>query len=565
MGPPPPPPQYYHHHNHNAGGTGGHIARLASKSLHLRSQSLPEAVYLAQQQKQQQQQQQQQQQREPRVVLKQRSRHPSQNQTASQQPQIVHHHVNGLRRSHTNVADFSSVRRVYAVNAPSHHGQMASQFAGGQPRYHDMPGLFTARSRSNVAALGLNPEAVYRPSSGHCRSGRSGGGISRATSFYHHNRSDHHRSMGYLTSHGPPPPLLPTSGFHLSRSSLALSTAAQNPVKKDLSQPLHVDCSVEYDLGSQPKIPEDSAPLLIIHPAYQQQRFHPYSNSSSSTTPISEVEHKTKSTSSGQGTSVTSSLSSASTAASSSKSNNNNLSKLLPPGHKYPPTLGGGNRVVRHSSFMVTTPPKMGAARRQTSHLLYQNINEAMPSAKRLSIASDRGAGLFHLSMPDITGEGEEPSSLDHDVSKTAPPRQWTHNKKAQHRHHHSQAPHQAPPPSNPRARQNLNPKLEAVRKLSADSGGVASSSSSSGGGSSLAELNRVFLGGGVALSNNNCDSGLGTPSSFTEASSSEVASKNSSSGLSKWKSSMSGKTRVHVILIRFLFLICVWKPKHLI
>jgi hypothetical protein len=59
------------------------------------------------------------------------------------------------------------------------------------------------------------------------------------------------------------------------------------PPCKDLSRPLHVDCSVEYDLGNQPRIPKNSAPLLIIHPAYQQHhlqqqqqqhRYHPYSS-----------------------------------------------------------------------------------------------------------------------------------------------------------------------------------------------------------------------------------------------------------------------------------------------
>ena len=101
-------------------------------------------------------------------------------------------------------------------------------------------------------------------------------GISRASSFAYHHR-DHSmqaaRSLGFLASAN-------------SRSSLALPGSmgipqGSNPNQcppsnnnnssssqscKDLSQPLHVDCSVEYDLGNQPKIPKDSAPLLIIHP-----------------------------------------------------------------------------------------------------------------------------------------------------------------------------------------------------------------------------------------------------------------------------------------------------------
>ena len=230
-----------------------------------------------------------------------------------------------LRRSHTNVSDFT-------------HGGRAKGGYGGcrQPNRYWNEGceiqsgtMYLARSRSNIAALGLNPEAVYRPSTqitqipglphGHpalVTSKTSNTGISRASSFYHHR--DHSlqaaRSLGFLASAN-------------SRSSLALpsmvqgSNSGNNPNQnpsnssqscKDLSQPLHVDCSVEYDLGNQPKIPKDSAPLLIIHPGYQNKqkqeqreqqqnsagpasRFHPYSSTSIPSSPFSEVDHKSKS------------------------------------------------------------------------------------------------------------------------------------------------------------------------------------------------------------------------------------------------------------------------------
>lgn len=51
------------------------------------------------------------------------------------------------------------------------------------------------------------------------------------------------------------------------RSVPNVSRSFQLPAKS-LSEPLYVDCSVEYDLGEQPVIPPDSAPLLSIHPEF---------------------------------------------------------------------------------------------------------------------------------------------------------------------------------------------------------------------------------------------------------------------------------------------------------
>merc|ERR1712001_800507 len=44
--------------------------------------------------------------------------------------------------------------------------------------------------------------------------------------------------------------------------------AQQTPQAKSATNPLFVDCSVEYGLGEQPVIPADSEPLLSIHPDY---------------------------------------------------------------------------------------------------------------------------------------------------------------------------------------------------------------------------------------------------------------------------------------------------------
>jgi len=41
------------------------------------------------------------------------------------------------------------------------------------------------------------------------------------------------------------------------------------PVGKDLSTPLFVDCSIEYELPNAPKIPKNSLPILMIHPGYK--------------------------------------------------------------------------------------------------------------------------------------------------------------------------------------------------------------------------------------------------------------------------------------------------------
>lgn len=233
-----------------------HVPRLsASKSLHMRSSSMPEAVYIATQQAAAAAAQHAAQQRS-------RVRHPSGQQPAGlpaglppPPPPAV---MVSLRRSHTNVADFGAKRPHFAARG----------HARGYFEQSEMPVLYTARSRSNIAALGLNPDVVYRPLPNQPK-------ISRASSFAYHHRPEalpSARSLGYLASTAQ------------SRSSLALQPQSQSC--KDLSQPLHVDCSVEYDLGNQPKIPKDSAPLLIIHPAYQQKkqqeqsnsRFHPYTH-----------------------------------------------------------------------------------------------------------------------------------------------------------------------------------------------------------------------------------------------------------------------------------------------
>ena len=156
------------------------------------------------------------------------------------------------------------------------------------------------------------------------------------------------------------------------------------------------------------------------------------------------------------------------------------------------------------------------------------------PINKRSSFAEARG--LFHLSMPDIAAnEGQkEAVKTPATAGQSGQARQWTHNRKAQHRHF--------------KAKMNLNPKLEAVRKHSSDSG------------TSVEDGTVITASGGHHRdpSSRFCDSGLGTPvslldeiaggdgsaasSSLGQGSSTGHNSSQGSGQLSKWRSSMSGK-----------------------
>ena len=167
------------------------------------------------------------------------------------------------------------------------------------------------------------------------------------------------------------------------------------------------------------------------------------------------------------------------------------------------------------------------------------------PINKRASFA-EASRGLFHLSMPDIANEQKDASAVGGTPAGgqsggNSAPRQWTHNRKAQHRHF--------------KAKMNLNPKLEAVRKHSSDSGTSVEDSTTN----SNSVIANSASGGQIASRPSNCDSGLGTPVSLLDemavsaTTSSSLAGSstghNSSQGssgagqLSKWRSSMSGKT----------------------
>lgn len=99
--------------------------------------------------------------------------------------------------------------------------------------------------------------------------------LSNSQSMSHHHQSNHVSSMQQS-----------------SRSATLLSThqqsqqspQSQQPPQKDYSIPLHVDCSVEYELPNQAKPPVGARvePLLMIHPCYfrkmESQRRSPFIN-----------------------------------------------------------------------------------------------------------------------------------------------------------------------------------------------------------------------------------------------------------------------------------------------
>ncbi|KAJ8980562.1 hypothetical protein NQ317_013069 [Molorchus minor] len=72
----------------------------------------------------------------------------------------------------------------------------------------------------------------------------------------------------------------------------------QVPVQKDYSRPLHVDCSVEYELPNTAKPPQGvkNEPLLMIHPCYfrkiESQRRSPFINNLPIARPATAVKRR---------------------------------------------------------------------------------------------------------------------------------------------------------------------------------------------------------------------------------------------------------------------------------
>lgn len=79
--------------------------------------------------------------------------------------------------------------------------------------------------------------------------------------------------------------------YELSAQPTRPSVSVTVPPQKDYSRPLHVDCSVEYELPNQAKPPQGvrNEPLLMIHPCYfrkiESQRRSPFINNLPTRTP----------------------------------------------------------------------------------------------------------------------------------------------------------------------------------------------------------------------------------------------------------------------------------------
>lgn len=77
---------------------------------------------------------------------------------------------------------------------------------------------------------------------------------------------------------------------------LSAHRTIQVPVEKDYSKPLHVDCSVEYELPNTAKPPQGvrNEPLLMIHPCYfrkiESQRRSPFVNNLPVRTAVTPVK-----------------------------------------------------------------------------------------------------------------------------------------------------------------------------------------------------------------------------------------------------------------------------------
>lgn len=102
--------------------------------------------------------------------------------------------------------------------------------------------------------------------------------LSNTQSMSHHHQS-HHVSMQQSSR-----PVSHQSVAHQQSQQSPRTQQQQPPPLKDYSIPLHVDCSVEYELPNQAKPPVGTRvePLLMIHPCYfrkvESQRRSPFIN-----------------------------------------------------------------------------------------------------------------------------------------------------------------------------------------------------------------------------------------------------------------------------------------------
>ena len=537
------------------------VHRCQMKNIHMRSQSMPEDAYIKYNLQQQQIQQHSTQMYHNHALPQQQQQHLSQQQQnisklekrmSFANPTGGTSNVN-LKRSQTNAADLGA-----RLSAVQHFVNERQRFEASTNSLNTM----AARSRSNIAALNWNFGETELYTS---RVPNTSTNLSRATSFYHRDQMQSARSMGFL---GPPP--------------------------KDLSRPLHVDCSVEYDLGNQPRIPKNSAPLLIIHPAYQPQRFHPYASNIDFNRDLSLTSHYS-------GEAATSSPrwpSCRFTAGYHHNQQQQQQHQQLPKfdfevTQSAPPKPQ--HRITRHSSFLVggnvssrqvsqfrpivpedessffnhqpyhqtrsfapCTEASTMTELLESHHPVAGVTNNNYQSQHQMSNIIKRSKSIhnsskgFHLSMPDLSLE-ENASHYQH-LRK----QQMALRNNGQHQHPKS------------RARTNLEAKLEAARKMSSESRDSGTSLDSHQ--SDVLNMMPSFIDEDDMLNDDTysvasppqksdsgtghpsqafSDSGLGTPSSLMDqdamdhGTSCSSSNSSSSSSVSKWKSSVSGGSQV--------------------
>jgi len=225
------------------------------KSLHYRTQSLPEAVYtnqmlhLAHHEFHQ-----------PLLQANTGKIHPS-HQSSSIKKR------NALRRSQTSVCDL-------LPNGGHHRGPLTAGVyeAFLPPPNFNAIGLPVTTLTCNLTRPRSRTQSFYVPSHyrtsslsqhrlAHVGSHHDLHTADQGGNHYSINHTPSHREIGLLNDQKNFSP----SWYHRSVPNISRSFI---PPTKSVTTPLYVDCSVEYDLGDQPVIPADSAPLLTIHPEY---------------------------------------------------------------------------------------------------------------------------------------------------------------------------------------------------------------------------------------------------------------------------------------------------------
>lgn len=214
------------------------------KNLHYRTQSLPESVYQHQM-----------------LHLTQHGagadyHHSLHGHHGLGNPLVSHHqaHIkkrNALRRSQTSVCDLLQSSLAHHRPSPLTAG-LYEQFL--PPPNFNAIGLPVSRTGHRVSRA----QSFYVPGSqaGHHYS--MARHEAQAQAAHHYNNSVYSCDQAQAASwYRGSVPNLPQSSY-----------PAPAPPQKNVTTPLFVDCSVEYDLGEQPVIPKDSEPLLTIHPEY---------------------------------------------------------------------------------------------------------------------------------------------------------------------------------------------------------------------------------------------------------------------------------------------------------